>query len=423
MHRYIAPAIVCVAAAPLFAQVDEQAKTLLKDSAAAIKALKGVTFEVTATTQIPGGMSLGGKGKITYLRPASIAHTPGAATPTNLASPTFLAEGNSDVAGEGKLNFRVALVENQTVTWIDEKEKTVFQKPLMPKTDGEKAVSRVRTVLFPPPILEAEPFEKELRATNITIDEPQVVDGEPCDVVKIITDNKSEHTVAISQKDKLPRLYQTNRPLNNTKPAGEAQSVVRRWELSGVKVNTSATVKDITLKTPDGFKFVKEEPKPAETAASAPKGPGAASVAQGGLAVGTVAPALDLKLAGGGDLNAASTAGAVTVLGFWSPLVPASAEMAKNLQGLSGKVDSKAVKIFAIACREGADEEPRVQKFIADNKLTIRSALSGDTAATGFGVRGFPSVAVLNKEGKIAAFFESIPSVDALKAVVDAASK
>jgi thiol-disulfide isomerase/thioredoxin len=417
MLRYIAPAIVCIAAAPLFAQVDEQAKTLLKESGAAIKSLKGVTFTVTANTQGAGGMTLGGNATITYLRPASIAHTPGSATPVNLASPTFMAEGMSEVATEGKLNIRVALVENQMVTWIDEAAKTVFQKPLMPKTDGDKFVNRVRTVLFPPPVLEAEPFEKELRATKISIDEPQMIGGEACDVVKIITDNKSEHTVAISQKDKLPRVYQISRPVGNN------QSLVRRWEVSNVKLNAAATAKDITLKTPDGFKFVKEEAKPVETAATAPKAPATPAVAQGGLAVGTVAPALDLKLAGGGDLNATTTAGSVTVLGFWSPLVPASAEMAKSLQGLSGKVDAKSVKIFAVACREGSDEEPRVQKFIADNKLTIRSALNGDTAATGFNVRGFPSVAVLNKEGKIAAFFESIPSVDALKAVVDAASK
>ena len=420
LFRLALPAIVCVAmpAASLFAQIDETAKKLMTESAEAIKALRGVTFTVAASTEGAGGLKLGGNGTITYLRPATIPHTPGAATPINLATPSFMADAQTEVAVDGKLKFLVALIDNRTVTHVDENEKTVFQRPLAPKTDGDKFVNRVRTVLFPPPLTDAEPYEKEQRATNISVDEPKMIDGEACDVVKVITDNKSEHTIAISQKDRLPRLYQISRPI------GKDQSLVRRWEITNFKVDPTLTTTDLAIKTPDGFKFVKEEPKPVEVAASAaaPANRPAAAPA-GGLAVGTVAPAFELKLAGGGDLKSADLAGTVTVLGFWSPMIPASNEMAKNMQGLVGKVDGKAVKVFAIACREGSDEEPRVQKLIADNKATFRSAINGDEAAKSFGVRGFPSIAVLGKDGKVAAFFENIPTVDALKSAVDAASK
>lgn len=420
LFRLALPAIVCVAmpAASLFAQVDDAAKRLMTDSAEAIKALRGVTFTVTASTEGAGGLKLGGSGTITYLRPAAIPHTPGAATAINLATPSFMANAQTEVAVDGKLTIVVALIDNLTVTHVDEKEKTVFERPLTPKTDGDKYVNRVRTVLFPPPVTDAEPYEKEQRATNISVDEPKMIDGEACDVVKVITDNKSEHTIAISQKDRLPRLYQISRPI------GKDQSLVRRWEITQVKINPKLTTKDLTIKTPDGFKFVKEEPKPVEVvpSAAAPANKPAAPAA-GGLAVGTVAPAFDLKLAGGGDLKSSDLAGTVTVLGFWSPMVQASTEMAKNMQGLIGKVDAKAVKVFAIACREGSDEEPRVQKLIADAKASFRSAINGDEAAKSFGVRGFPSIAVLGKDGKVAAFFENIPTVDALKSAVDAAGK
>ncbi len=421
LFRLALPAIVCVAmpAASVFAQVDDAAKKLMTESAEAIKALRGVTFTVSASTEGAGGLKLGGTGTITYLRPATIAHTPGAATAINLATPSFMADAQTEVAVDGKLKFLVSLIDNQTVTHIDEKEKIVFQRPMAPKTDGDKYVNRVRTVLFPPPLTDAEPFEKEQRATNISVDEPKMVDGEACDVVKVVTDNKSEHTIAISQKDRLPRMYQISRPI------GKDQSLVRRWEITKVKVDPKLTVKDLEIKTPDGFKFVKEEPKPVEVApsAAAPAVKPAAAPAAGGLAVGTVAPAFELKLAGGGDLKSADLAGTVTVLGFWSPMIPASNEMAKNMQGLVGKVDGKAVKVFAIACREGSDEEPRVQKLIADSKASFRSAINGDEAAKSFGVRGFPSIAVLGKDGKVAAFFENIPTVDALKSAVDAAGK
>jgi len=408
------PALVIFAGVACTSAVaDDQAKALLTESGAAIKALSGLTFTVQATTDGVGSMKLGGNATITLLRPANIAHTPGAPTAINLVTPTFTVDGNTEVAVDGAMRLRLTVVDNTTISYLDDKEKILHIKPANIKGEGDKFVNRARTVLFPPPLLEAEPFEKELRATKISVDEPKVIDGEPCDVVRISNDNKTEITIAIAQKDKLPRLYQTSRPISKD------NALTRRWEISKVKVSPELTAVALTLKTPDGYKIQKEEPKPIATTPAAQR----PIATQGGLAVGTAAPDFSLKLAGGGDLKLADQKDSVTVLTFWSPTVAASNEAARNVQKAMSGLDAKTHKAFAIACREGSDEEPRVQKFLGDNKISFRSAINGDETASAFNVRGFPSIVVLDKAGKVSGFFESVPSVDALRLAIETAAK
>lgn len=409
-----APAVICIVAVSNFAlgQVDETAKALLKESGAAIKAVKGVTFDVLRSSDGMGSLKMGGTATITYLRPSNMPHTPGTPTTAVVGAPSFKVIGQVEIPGDGKLDLNLALVDNKTVTFVDNKNKAVYEKPLSVKSDGEKGASRTRQVMLPTILIEAEPYERELRATNISMDEPKIVGGEPCDVVKVQTDNKSTHLIAIAQKDRLPRMYEIARP------AGKDVSLINRWELSNVKINNSLTVADLAIKTPEGYKFSKEEAKPVE-AAQPPK----VTTPARGLPIGTTAPALNLKLAGGGDLKTTDLAGSVTVLGFWSPIIPASSEMGKALQGLLGKIDQKAVKVYGVACRMGSEDEPTVQKWIGDNKVTFRSAIAGDSTAEAFAVVGFPSVVVLDKAGKVSAYFEAIPTVDALKLATDNAAK
>ncbi|MCA3005754.1 MAG: TlpA family protein disulfide reductase [Planctomycetaceae bacterium] len=404
----VAPAaLVFVLSGTAVGQVDEAAKAMLVDSAKAISGLQGLTFTGKRTTEGVGGMKLGGEARVTFLRSESQLSPGGGGSPATMA---LHAKGKAELAGEPETTFEASIYKGQAM-WADAEKKTVFQRPFAPNNDGNKHLGRVRQIILPAPLLDSEPFAKEIRARKITMGEAKEIRGEACNVIVVeVEPEKVFHTIAISVADNLPRMYEISRVIG-----GANSRVVLRWEMFDLSTD-AIKPEALTVPTPDGWKFDKQEAAvptitPAATAPSAPAG---------GLPAGTAAPALDLKLAGGGKLTGEEIKGSVAVLGFWSPMVKASADMGKSLQAVAEQ--NKDVKVFAIAARDDGDE-PLAQKWIADNKLSIRSAVGGDATAEAFNVRGFPSVVVLNKDGKVAAFFEAAPTAEALKAAVEAAGK
>jgi len=424
MNRYqsffpIAAALAIVApmTTTALAQQDEQALAVLKESIAAIKAMNGVQFDVKRDTEIAGGLKMGGVANLKFLRSSSgLAHTPGTIQSPAITVLNFQAKGRTEVPVDGVRVFHVALVDGKTVYVLDEAAKTLFQRPMAPRVEGEKPINQVRSILMPPAFAETDPFTRELRAVKIVKEELMEYGGEPCDVIRCTFDNNtSESLIAISVADRLPRFIQVSRAVGSV--GKENARVGQTWEISNLKLMPDMKAEDLVIKAPDGFKMDKQDVAPPAQAPASKPSPTEPAVVAGGLAVGTAIPTFELKMAGGGGLSNKDIANSVAVFGFWNSKTPASNAMARVVEAVAGQVDAKKVKFYGVAWR-GTDEAA-AQKWIADNKLTFGTAIGGDAMAQSFNVRGSPSVVVVNAEGKVSAFIEGSPTDTDVKAAID----
>lgn len=388
---------------------DPAAEAMLNESIAAIKALKSLRFHVKRDTNGMGdAMRLSAEGEMLWVRPA--------AGKVN----TFSFRGTTDIVGEGVKPQRLSIFAPQRVVWIDEETKTVWDQPFNQQAKGFAWVSRLQGLALPEFLMEPEPMARLARARSLTIEGVKDIRGEACTVIHaVIEEGKSEARVAISNVDKLPRLLERKRIEKN-------MTVGPSWELWDVSLK-ELTLADLELPVPEGYKVEKTEAPAAPTtppagANNAPATKGAGMVPAGGLPIGTAIPALAGQFADGSKFDAAALNGKVTVLGFWQSQVAGSGDLVGSMQKFKDSPVGKNAQVFGVACREGADAAG-AKSFLDAHGVNFPTVVSGDPVANSFNVRGFPSVVVINAEGKVAAFLEGNTSYEALTAAVEGALK
>lgn len=379
--------------------IDPAAKALLDESVAAIKNLKSLRYNVKRDTVGMGEqMRIGLNGRVLWIRPTG---------PGNF----YHFKGITDLVIEGETSQTLSIFGTSRVIYIDEATKTVYDEPMSKEAVGFKWVSRLRDLAIPAFLTEATPLEREQRARQISFGEPREIHGELCTVLNLVIEaNKFESVLAISNVDKLPRLLERRR-IEGPMRIGPT------WELWDVST-TPVEPKDLEIPTPEGYTLKKVE---APTPGQAQPAKGASATPAGGLPVGSPVPAFSVSTADGKAFTQDALKGKATVLGFWQPQVTASLDMAKNLQALADATKDQNVQVLGVACREGGDAQG-ASSFFASNGFNYGSLVSADALADMMIVRGFPSIAVINADGKVAAFFEGTPSLDALRQAVTAAS-
>ncbi|MBV9301671.1 MAG: TonB family protein [Acidobacteriaceae bacterium] len=119
--------------------------------------------------------------------------------------------------------------------------------------------------------------------------------------------------------------------------------------------------------------------------------------------VGHAAPDFHLKDLGGHDVELRSLKGQVVVLDFWAAWCgPCRAEI-PAIERLSKQFAKKNVVVLGVNSEEPEDT---VRRFVAKNKLTYRIVLTRENAAVirQYGARNLPTIAVIDKDGIIAAY-------------------
>lgn len=223
-----------VVAAPAFAQQDELAKSILQESAEAIKGLKSVSFVV----KFSGSADLRGEGQFRMVRAG--------------ATPSFAFKGEFQAAGTRV--GQVAVRDGKDVSWVNDAERTVFRVPLAPRSEALGQVNRLQTTILPPPLRDADPYRREMTAAKLSVEDMRDVRGELCQVVRATFDKGQTSVIAIGSTDRLPRLYETSKPLS-----GDAK-LLQTWELREVVPDAKITAKDLEVPTPVGFTVVTEDP-------------------------------------------------------------------------------------------------------------------------------------------------------------------
>lgn len=430
-----AAAIVCVAGASALAQgdkapaaakqVDEQAKTILTESAAAIKAMTGITYTATRSLDGQAQFTMKTEGQVKFVRDA--------ASP---ASSALWIKGRMQFPMQDERDVLVAFSQG-LAAWTDFRTNTVLEKKAV-ASDAAPDVNRVRQQLVPEAFFEREPFEKALRSPEITVVGVEDVNGEKCQVVKTWNAPSQRGTnLYISMNDRLPRRIEAISGLKGAE-AGKASFTLN---IKDLKPAPDLKAADMKVETPAGFQRHAEEgkkpdatptnpmplPHPpgaqapagdaAKPAAAAPPPPKPAGVV-GGFAPGTVAPAWMLRDSNDKEQTLASHAGKVVVLGFWGPLFSQSKGANQTLDEVAKATTGKNVAVYSVVCR---DPGKRAAKLMKDWSVNVPLLLDGDQTAKDYQVQGYPSFAVINGEGKIAAFAQGATGKDDLMKAVEKA--
>lgn len=132
------------------------------------------------------------------------------------------------------------------------------------------------------------------------------------------------------------------------------------------------------------------------------------------LAVGATAPAFELD-GTSGKVAFKGAGSTVSILVFWHVGSRSSLPVMTDMEALEGRY-AKQVKVYFV---NSGDEKDRAAEFLKSSGLTHSSALSApNDVVKDYGVKGFPTVYVVDKGGKVA-FRDHQPST----ADVDAAVK
>jgi peroxiredoxin len=222
-----------------------------------------------------------------------------------------------------------------------------------------------------------------------------VLDGNKCRQIEILAkvnqriDAESETkiildsaVVTISVKDTLLRRYFRRVALDDGNEQIEEQyfTSVR----SGIAIDD--IVFDISL--PEGYSY-----KRPSTERRKPKL----------LAVGSDAPKWVLGDDKDREYRLSSYIGKVVVMDFWGTWCKWCRKAMPQIQQMYEMYKDKGVAIFGISCQEPHSSNPR--EYMESNGIAYQLLVQGDEIAKYYKVKGFPTLYVIDKYGKVAWYF------------------
>jgi thiol-disulfide isomerase/thioredoxin len=119
---------------------------------------------------------------------------------------------------------------------------------------------------------------------------------------------------------------------------------------------------------------------------------------------GSVAPAFEVDLPGGGRLRSEELKGQVVLLDFWATYCPPCREEMPWLVSLSNELSSKGVRFVAVSHDDPSQREALVAAYSKRVPGLERYAAYGDAITGGrYRVVALPTLYVIGRDGKIAA--------------------
>lgn len=376
-----------------YAQVADDAKQVLDESAAAMQKTQSITYKAKKSATGMLKDIIDADATVKFLRPAAN---------------DFIFSVEARVKQPGKADKKQMSVHTpKTVTWLDWEKNIKFQRPVSDNSAmSETTIAREFMVDM---FTSANPFERELKMGKLTKKGVDQVNGEVCDIIEAaLMDESRNFTWAISVKDRLPRRLE----IGTGKAANRITMVT---ELTDVQPGAKLTAADFVIALPTGF----TEDLKAETAVVNPTTP-APTIApvpvDVGLKPGTAAPAFTIKTADGKTMTNADIKGNVAVLEFWGTMFKQATAHSAEMQALSDDFKGQKVNFVGLACREL--NEKAAANYWTANKMGYALVPDGNAVANDFKVAGFPSYVVIGPDGNVAAFFQSFPGKEPLRTAV-----
>lgn len=320
-------------------------------------------------------------------------------------------EAKDRADGEAK-PFDVARVGDK-VAWTDDGKKTVSVRAATP--DPRDAPTAVR-LMHLANLIEENPFGAALeRAESLEHEGEREVGGETCDVVLVkfpeqqpgrSRSGQGTHTAErwfIAKSDRLPRRLEqvtdagmirfslvTELTGLQTGPQSPDRLDVRRPEGYTIDDRTAARpapARDaVRTATDTGAETGGEEPAEPDPAPARPQNP--------------LAPAFAFTPDAGSEVTNETQQGRVTVLYFWGTWCIPCRAVSPKISELAAEHADAPVDVFAPAIRERDPEAPR--SYLRENEYKHRLVLGADGLARTFSVRVYPTIVVIDTEGRIA---------------------
>jgi peroxiredoxin len=132
--------------------------------------------------------------------------------------------------------------------------------------------------------------------------------------------------------------------------------------------------------------------------------------------VGESAPAFRLKTLEGAEVQLTDFAGKLVLLDFWATWCGPCHEQSRILKGLAGKLEAQGVEILAV---NSGEDEQTVRTFAARSPFPYPVLLDTDDAYSAkLDVAVLPTVVLIDRQGRIAAFHEGVLDEETLDAEI-----
>lgn len=176
----------------------------------------------------------------------------------------------------------------------------------------------------------------------------------------------------------------SNLPVKEVKSQSRGkESIVQTIEITNLKLNKGIDKSVFAFNDKTDYKVNTINPETEPAAAN----------------INTIAQDFTLTDYNGREITLSKLRGNVVILDFWGTWCHWCVKAMPKLQKVHEHFRGKNVIVLGISCRESDEADPK--KFMADKNITYNSLLYGDEVAAKYGVKGFPTLYVIGKDGKI----------------------
>ncbi|MEM9373328.1 MAG: TlpA disulfide reductase family protein [Planctomycetota bacterium] len=288
------------------------------------------------------------------------------------------------------------------ITWTDDAAQTVFVRKAKP--DPRNMPGAARMILVSD-ILGGDPFAAAIaRSESVVSEGTETVAGVACDTVLLNFRKPSgvSHTAErwyFGQDDGLPRRFE------QITDAGMIEfSLI--LELSQLEPGAQAPTM-LDVRRPDNYRVDDQTIERTRTGQAVRPAPGNVTRAAPTKVSETratpardAAPAFAFGDDAGVSIDNNSQMGRVSVLYFWGTWCVPCRAVSPEISKLAERFGEQDVDVFGVAVRER--DPAAARSYIAQKGYQHRLVLDADAAAAAFRVRVYPTVAVIDREGRIA---------------------
>ena len=224
------------------------------------------------------------------------------------------------------------------------------------------------------------------------------IDGQKCRTVKFAARGKyGEAEIAIGTNDLLAHRIQY----------GSAALELGRGKAKNVRTIGAAPAKRVTTTETYGHIVTNQEIADATFDTKTPQEQVAS--AQGGqeeadkppVALGKPAPAFEVTSVDGKKTKLSDMKGKIVLIDFWATWCPPCRKGLPETQKSFDKYADKGLAVMAIS----AEDKATVTPFLKENSYTFPTYIDGEGKAnTAYGITGIPTIAVIDREGKLIAY-------------------
>ena len=119
-----------------------------------------------------------------------------------------------------------------------------------------------------------------------------------------------------------------------------------------------------------------------------------------GALVGTLAPPIQGTTPDGQDIDLSDYEGEVVLVDFWATWCPPCRSALPRIQAIADDYADRGVRVIGVS---GDTKSSDLATYVEDNNITFPTIFYGaEDVMRSYGIRGFPTVAIIDQEGKIA---------------------